>query len=38
MARICCIGGEKEGRISYYRVFGSIEGGKVIGIKAILSL
>ena len=39
MARICYIGGGKEGdRISRYRVFGGIEGGKVIGIKAVLNL
>ena len=37
MACICCIGGEEGGRIGRYRVFGGIEGGKVIGIKAILS-
>ena len=39
MARIYYIGGGEEGgRISHYRVFGGIEGGKVIGIEAILSL
>ena len=38
MARICCIGGGKEGgRINHYRVFGGIEGGKVIGIEAVLN-
>ena len=31
-------GGKEEGRISYYRVFRGIEGGKVISIKAVLSL
>ena len=38
MARIYYIRGEEGGRISHYRVFGGIEGGKVIGIEAILSL
>ena len=39
MARIYYIGGGEEGgRIGYCRVFGGIEGGKVISIKAILSL
>ena len=34
MAHIYCIGGgEGGGRIGRYRVFGGIEGGKVIGIK-----
>ena len=38
MARICYIGGGKEGgRIGYCRVFGGIEGEKVISIKAVLS-
>ena len=38
MARICCIGGGEEGgRIGRCRVFGGIEGGKVISIKAVLS-
>jgi len=30
-------GGEEGGRISYYRVFRGIKGGKVVGIEAILS-
>ena len=39
MARIYCIGGDKGGgRIGRCRVFGGIEGGKVIGIEAVLSL
>ena len=38
MAYIYYIGGNKEGgRIGYYRVFGGIEGGKVISIEAVLS-
>jgi len=38
MAHIYCIGGGKEGgRIGHYRVFRGIEGGKVIGIEAVLS-
>ena len=39
MARIYYIGGGKEeGRIGHYRVFRGIEKGKVISIKAVLSL
>jgi hypothetical protein len=39
IARIYYIGGGKEGgRISQCGVFGGIEGGKVIGIEAVLSL
>ena len=39
MACIYCIeGGEEGGRISHYRVFRGIEGGKVISIEAVLSL
>ena len=39
MAYIYCIERGKEGdRISRYRVFGGIKGGKVIGIEAVLSL
>jgi len=39
MACIYYIGGGKEGgRISCYGVFGGIEGGKVVGIEAVLSL
>jgi hypothetical protein len=30
-------GGKEGGRISYYRVFGGIKGGKVISIEAVLS-
>ena len=30
-------GGEEKGRISHYRVFGGIEGGKIISIEAVLS-
>jgi len=30
-------GGKEGGRIGYYRVFRDIEGGKVIGIEAVLS-
>jgi len=38
MARIYYIGGGKEGgRIGRYRVFGGIEGGKVVSIEAVLS-
>jgi len=38
MARICYIGGGKKGgRISYCGVFRGIDGGKVIGIEAVLS-
>ena len=38
MAHIYCMGGKEGGRIGCYRVFRGIEGGKVIGIKAVLSL
>ena len=38
IARIYYIGGKEGGRISHYRVFKGIEEGKVISIKAILSL
>jgi len=38
MARIYCIEGGKEGgRIGRCGVFGGIEGGKVVGIEAVLS-
>jgi len=39
MARIYYMGGGEEGgRIGRYGVFGGIEGGKVVGIEAVLSL
>ena len=39
IARIYYIGEGKEGgRISHYRVFRGIKGGKVISIKAVLNL
>ena len=39
MAYICYIrGGKGGGRMGHYKVFRGIEGGKVIGIEAVLSL